>query len=162
MRWFRGRSRPDATVSKPDPVLVIKADWVKPDPVKADPVLGPATPVRVSLTALRPPEPASPPPPIVIPPLAAVRPLPASVEDAADDLVTALSERLIEHAGDELEAPWSLDDPGARVEELLEEARFAYGDVIVDRVEADAWSVMFDTAQDLADQRREEDGNGDW
>lgn len=156
MRWLGRRERTEPVVSKPDPVRPGKADRMKHDAVKPDPVPGPVTLDRVAVTTPRPPAP-TPTPPVVTPPLLVFRPLPMSVEDAAEDLVAALSAQLIEQAGDEFEATWSLDDPAARVEELLEDARLAYGDAIGDRVEADAWPAMVDAAQELADRLRDDE-----
>ena len=85
-----------------------------------------------------------------------------SVEDAADDLVAALSAQLIEQAGDEWHASWATDDPFSRVEVLLADSRAEYGDEIVGRAEADAYPEMVDAAQDLADRLSEDDEDGEW
>ncbi len=134
--------------SKADPV---KEDWFEPEP---EPVTHPASPAR-SAPTISEPVPIRP-----VDTLPSTFPFCATgtpVEDAADDLVAALSDALITRAGDEFEANWSIDDPLSRVEELLEETRSAYGDAIGNRVEADAWSATVDAAQELADRLSEED-----
>ncbi len=80
-----------------------------------------------------------------------------SVYAAMDDLVASLADSLIAQAGDESEASWSIDDPAARIEDLLADSRTEFGDVIVDLVETDAYSAMLDAAEDLADRLRDED-----
>ena len=140
--------------------MATKADPVKTDPVKTDPVVHQVgSPVPNPPSAKRPvakgETTASP-----VAPLGhqfAANP----VDAAMDELVAALADAIVTQAGDEFEASWSVDDPVARVEDLLADARFEYGDVVVDRAEAEAYSGMLDAAQQLSDRLQDDDDGDD-
>lgn len=142
---FKRSRRSDRIAAKAAPV---KLDPIKPDPVKAD-SMAPPTPVAKGETEALPVAPMT------------QRFVAMPVDAAMDELVASLADALMTQAGDESEASWSTDDPVARVEDLLTDARFEYGDVAVDRVEADAYSAILDVAQQLSDRMRTEDDDTD-
>ncbi len=171
MRLFRRRASDEdsATTSL---VASEKRDREKPDRVKADTIYQNAKPDPLipTLPIARTPStpglstPAMPCVVPVVPPTPLSVPIPTpvlSVDAAMDELVASLSDALITQAGDEYEASWSLDDPSARVEELLADSRAEFGDAIVDQVETDAWSAMFDAAQELSDRLRDDTDDAD-
>lgn len=145
---------------------VMGPEWGRPDPrrypdISDIPHVGPdrsasePTPARPPVRSVVP----TPAPPAIDPPRVS---RPSSwatfdpVEAATDDLVGELSARLIERAGDELEAAWAIDDPAARVDELLADLDLdGYGDIVRERVETEAWSEMLAAAEELAERQRE-------